>query len=119
MNLPLYCQVIQLRSLSLLHSSPVTQFRKWFPGMDRFANASIAQKLKDRQGMLSAGKQVPGGWQGMLLMSHLPSHSLLHSSFPRTQVLFDIFVHMPFMYFPAFYTVKEFVQGTSNNPIDW
>lgn len=23
------------------------------------------------------------------------------------------------MYFPAFYTVKEFVQGTSNNPIDW
>jgi len=36
----------------------VTQFRKWFPGMDRFANASMAEKLKDRQGMISAGKQV-------------------------------------------------------------
>ena len=26
--------------------------------MDRFANASMADKLKDRQGMISAGKQV-------------------------------------------------------------
>ena len=69
----------------------VTQFRKWFPGMDRFANATMAEKLKDTQGMMSAAKQV----------------------------LFDVFVHLPFMYFPAFYTAKEFCQGTSWNPVDW
>ena len=69
----------------------VTQFRKWFPGMDRFANATLAEKLKDTQGMMSAAKQV----------------------------LFDVFVHLPFMYFPAFYTAKEFCQGTSWNPVDW
>jgi hypothetical protein len=69
----------------------VTQFRKWFPGMDRFANASMAEKLKDTQGMISAVKQI----------------------------CFDVFVHLPFMYFPAFYATKEFCQGTSWNPIDW
>jgi len=69
----------------------VTQFRKWFPGMDRFANASFAEKLKDIPGMISAGKQV----------------------------LFDVFVHLPFMYFPCFYATKECVQGTSWNPADW
>ncbi|EKX46745.1 hypothetical protein GUITHDRAFT_94256 [Guillardia theta CCMP2712] len=69
----------------------VTKFRQWFPGMDRFANATFAEKLKDVPGMISAGKQVA----------------------------FDVFVHLPFMYFPCFYTVKEFVQGKSWNPIDW
>jgi len=69
----------------------VTQFRKWFPGMDRFANASMAEKLKDVPGMITAVKQI----------------------------CFDVFVHLPFMYFPAFYTTKEFCQGTSWNPLDW
>merc|ERR1712159_186235 len=69
----------------------VTQFRKWFPGMDRFANASMAEKMKDVPGMISAIKQI----------------------------CFDVFVHLPFMYFPAFYTVKEFCQGSSYNPLDW
>ena len=40
-------------------SLQVTQFRKWFPGMDRFENATFAEKLKDGPGMLSAAKQVP------------------------------------------------------------
>ena len=35
------------------------------------------------------------------------------------QVCFDVFVHLPFMYFPTFYAVKEFVQGTSWSPVDW
>jgi len=69
----------------------VTQFRKWFPGMDRFANASMAEKLKDIPGMISAAKQV----------------------------CFDVFIHLPFMYFPCFYAVKEMVQGKSNNPLEW
>ena len=59
--------------------------------MDRFANASMAEKMKDVPGMISAVKQI----------------------------CFDVFVHLPFMYFPAFYTVKEFCQGSSYNPVDW
>mmetsp|Transcript_10549 Transcript_10549/g.25679 ORF Transcript_10549/g.25679 Transcript_10549/m.25679 type:complete len:136 (-) Transcript_10549:198-605(-) len=66
-------------------------FRKWFPGMDRFANATMAEKIKDVPGMLSAVKQVG----------------------------FDVLVHMPFMYFPTFYAIKEFVHGHSWNPTDW
>jgi hypothetical protein len=69
----------------------VTKFRQWFPGMDRFANASLADKMKDIPGMISAAKQI----------------------------CFDIFVHLPFMYFPAFYATKEFCQGKSWNPLDW
>ena len=59
--------------------------------MDRFAKLSFADKLKDTAGILDAGKMV----------------------------LFDIFVHLPMIYFPTFYTVKEFVGGTSWNPVDW
>ncbi len=36
-------------------------FRKWFPGMDRFANATFSEKLKDVPGMMSAAKQVEAG----------------------------------------------------------
>jgi hypothetical protein len=38
---------------------------------------------------------------------------------PSIQVLFDVFVHLPFMYFPTFYAVKESVQGSSWSPMDW
>ena len=55
----------------------VTQFRKWFPGMDRFANASWAEKLKDRQGMSSAVKQVISSYRTlndiMTLLDKIPS----------------------------------------------
>lgn len=30
-----------------------------------------------------------------------------------------MFVHLPFMYFPTFYAVKESVQGSSWSPMDW
>ena len=79
-------------SLSILRSAQILRFlaacRTSNPstlasGMDRFANATVAEKLKDVPGMISAVKQI----------------------------CFDVFVHLPFMYFPAFYTVKEFCQG--------
>lgn len=35
------------------------------------------------------------------------------------QILFDVLVHLPFMYFPVFYAVKESVQGSSWSPLDW
>jgi len=52
----------------------VNKYRQWFPTMDRFAKLSFAEKLKDKAGLLDAGRMV----------------------------LFDIFVHMPLMYFPSY-----------------
>lgn len=69
----------------------VNKYRQWFPTMDRFAKLSFTEKLKDTAGMLDAGKMV----------------------------LFDVLVHLPMIYFPTYYTVKEFVGGTSWNPADW
>lgn len=69
----------------------VNKYRQWFPTMDRFAKLSFAAKLKDTAGLLDAGRMV----------------------------LFDIFIHMPLMYFPAYYTAKEFVSGNSYNPVHW
>jgi hypothetical protein len=66
----------------------VNKYRQWFPTMDRFAKLSFAQKLKDKAGILDAGRMV----------------------------LFDIFVHMPLIYFPSYYAVKEFVSGEGYNP---
>lgn len=69
----------------------VNKYRQWFPTMDRFAQLSVASKLKDTAGILDAGKMV----------------------------LFDVLFHLPVLYFPSYYTVKEFVFGYSWNPIDW
>jgi len=69
----------------------VNKYRQWFPTMDSFAKLSFAQKLKDKAGLIDAAKMV----------------------------LFDICVHMPWMYFPAYYTCKEFVFGRSWSPVDW
>lgn len=69
----------------------VTKFRKWFPTMDRFAKLPFAEKLKDTAGIIDAGKMV----------------------------LFDVIIHLPVIYFPTYYTVKEFVSGQSWNPADW
>lgn len=69
----------------------VNKYRQWFPTMDRFAKLSFAEKLKDTAGILDAMKMV----------------------------LFDVTVHLPMMYFPTYYTVKEFVGGSSWNPVDW
>lgn len=33
-------------------------------------------------------------------------------------MIFDVFVHLPFMYLPSFYVVKECVQGESWNPLE-
>lgn len=69
----------------------VSKYRQWFPTMDRFAKLPFAEKLKDTAGILDAGKMV----------------------------LFDIVIHLPMMYFPTYYAVKEFVGGQSWNPVDW
>mmetsp|Transcript_4112 Transcript_4112/g.8820 ORF Transcript_4112/g.8820 Transcript_4112/m.8820 type:complete len:258 (-) Transcript_4112:971-1744(-) len=69
----------------------VTKYRQWFPTMDRFGKLTLTQKLKDTAGLMDAGKMI----------------------------LFDIFIHLPMMYFPSYYTVKEFIYGQSWNPMDW
>mmetsp|Transcript_21019 Transcript_21019/g.34757 ORF Transcript_21019/g.34757 Transcript_21019/m.34757 type:complete len:281 (+) Transcript_21019:202-1044(+) len=69
----------------------VTKYRQWFPTMDRFAKLSMVDKLKDKAGILDAIKMV----------------------------IFDVTVHLPMIYFPVYYSVKEFVSGKSWNPVDW
>lgn len=69
----------------------VNKFGKWFPTRQRFAQLSFAEKVKDTAGMLDALKMVA----------------------------FDVFVHLPLIYFPSYYTCKEIVTGTSWNPLDW
>lgn len=34
-------------------------------------------------------------------------------------VIFDVVVHSPMIYFPTYYTLKEFVGGHKWNPTDW
>jgi len=69
----------------------VNKYRQWFPTMDRFAKLPFAEKLKDTAGLIDAAKMV----------------------------MFDLVVHLPMIYFPTYYTVKEFVGGSSWSPTDW
>jgi hypothetical protein len=69
----------------------VNKFSKWFPTRARFAKLSLGEKLKDTAGMLDALKMVA----------------------------FDVFVHLPLIYFPCYYTCKEIVTGTSWNPREY
>merc|ERR1712176_1293789 len=69
----------------------VTKYRHWFPTMDAFGKMSFAEKLRYPAGMLDAAKMI----------------------------LYDVTIHLPMMYFPSYYAVKEFVGGSSWNPADW
>jgi len=69
----------------------VNKYRQWFPTMDRFGKLPLKEKIKDTAGIIDAVKMV----------------------------CFDVFVHLPWMYFPSFYTCKEIVSGNSYNPVDW
>ena len=69
----------------------VHKYRQWFPTMDKFAKMSFAEKIKYPAGIADAGKMV----------------------------LFDVLVHLPLLYFPTYYAVKEFVSCSSWNPVDW
>ena len=62
----------------------VTLFGRLFPGMAKFANMPLKDKLKDRRGMLNLVGQTA----------------------------FDNFIHYTFIYFPVFYVFKEAIQGT-------
>eukprot|EP00614_Pseudopedinella_elastica_P028507 CAMPEP_0172641624 /NCGR_PEP_ID=MMETSP1068-20121228/228251_1 /TAXON_ID=35684 /ORGANISM="Pseudopedinella elastica, Strain CCMP716" /LENGTH=174 /DNA_ID=CAMNT_0013455257 /DNA_START=109 /DNA_END=630 /DNA_ORIENTATION=- len=61
----------------------VNLYRRMFSGMDRFAALSLSEKLRDGPGKLGAAKQIA----------------------------FDVFVHLPLIYFPTFYCMKESIQG--------
>jgi hypothetical protein len=69
----------------------VNKYRHWFPTMDRFAKLPFAEKLKDTAGILDAMKMV----------------------------LFDVTIHLPVLYFPTYYAVKEAIGGQTWNPVDW
>lgn len=69
----------------------VNKFSKWFPTRQRFAKLSLAEKVKDTAGMMDALKMVA----------------------------FDVFVHLPLIYFPSYYACREIVTGTSWNPLVW
>jgi hypothetical protein len=69
----------------------VNKFNMWFPTRARFASLTFGEKLKDTAGMLDALKMVA----------------------------FDVFVHLPLIYFPCYYTCKEIVTGTSWNPREY
>jgi len=69
----------------------INKYRQWFPTMDRFGKLPLKDKIKDTAGILDAIKMV----------------------------CFDVFVHLPWMYFPSYYACKEIVSGSTYNPIDW
>lgn len=69
----------------------VSLFGRLFPGMAKFANAPLKEKLKDRQGMINLAKQVA----------------------------FDNFIHYTFIYFPVFYVFKEAIQGKEHDGTPW
>eukprot|EP00976_Prorocentrum_cordatum_P114851 1195911-Prorocentrum_minimum.AAC.3 len=60
----------------------VTLFRRMFPGMNKFAEQSVRDKLRNKEGLRALAGQV----------------------------LFDNFVHYPFVYFPVFYVFKASLQ---------
>lgn len=69
----------------------VNFFAKLFPNMAAFANASWATKMGDRQGQLNV----------------------------LYQCFLDAFIHLPLVYLPTFYVVKEMVLGGKANPAEW
>lgn len=69
----------------------IHKYKKWFPTMKRFGNKSLSNKLRDKAGLIDAAKMVA----------------------------FDVIIHAPIIYFPTYYTVKEFIGGTKWNPLEW
>jgi len=68
----------------------VKLYRYLFSSMDRFAQLpTLAAKLKYRKGLADAAKQVA----------------------------FDVFFHLPFMYLPSFYFLKQCIQDQSSEKI--
>ena len=69
----------------------INTYSKWFPTMKHFAALPLREKLRCKQGLIEGVKMV----------------------------IFDVVVHSPMIYFPSYYTLKEFVGGSSWNPTDW
>jgi len=69
----------------------INMYSKWFPTMKHFAALPLREKLRCKQGLIEGVKMV----------------------------VFDVVVHSPMIYFPSYYTLKEFVGGPSWNPSEW
>ena len=69
----------------------INKYSKWFPTMKHFAALPLREKLRCKQGLIEGVKMV----------------------------IFDVVVHSPMIYFPSYYTLKEFVGGSSWSPTDW
>ena len=69
----------------------INKYSKWFPTMKQFASLPLREKLRCKQGLIEGVKMV----------------------------VFDVVVHSPMIYFPSYYTLKEFVGGSSWNPVYW
>jgi len=65
-------------------------FSTWFKGAAEFANSSLAAKCRDKAGLSLLAKQIG----------------------------FDCGLHLPFIYLPTFYVIKESVTG-KGSPVDW
>ena len=65
----------------------VNMFRKMFVGMDKVAEMPLSKKSLQECG------------------------PFISQCYRVKQIAFDIAIHMPFMYFPTFYCVKQLVQG--------
>mmetsp|Transcript_1727 Transcript_1727/g.3804 ORF Transcript_1727/g.3804 Transcript_1727/m.3804 type:complete len:280 (-) Transcript_1727:2986-3825(-) len=69
----------------------INKYKQWFPSMKRFSALPFKEKLRCKEGLIDGMKMV----------------------------LFDITVHSPMIYFPTYYSLKEFVGGHKWNPADW
>jgi hypothetical protein len=64
----------------------VTAFTRWFKHTERFTKLPFREKLRDVPGLKDLVKQIA----------------------------FDNFIHAPFILLPAYYVMKQSIQGTSN-----
>jgi hypothetical protein len=69
----------------------INLYGRWFPTMHKFAAMPFKEKLGYTAGLMDAGKMV----------------------------LFDVLVHLPFIYFPCYYITKEFIFGKTWDATDW
>ena len=90
--------------------------------MERFSKLSTAEKIKDGPGLIDvAGRRAARARAPppppLASRAPLRAPASRHDPPPRVaRVLFDVGVHLPFMYYPTFYCIKQMVQGESMNP---
>ena len=97
----------------------VNMFRKMFVGMDKVAEMPLCDLgvpscggafTRHRRDSCPSDEVVGGLFYDALRRSKKLVDPTALSVIAK-QIAFDIAIHMPFMYFPTFYCVKELVQG--------